>query len=507
LSSSDGSSDLTILHQGDGAMINSLNVDCIVPVENHPISNVKSDILPSSPPRKAASNRKPKRVSRAPLRDPAKPRIIILDSLGLPHSATCTNLKQYLVAEIKDKKGKDVSPPKEIGMLARNISLQDNHSDCGLYLLAYITKFLEAPDDFVSGVYQKRTDLVWEPKASEMRNDVRSLLMNLQRTIVPLKSGKSRSKRVEKAAKEPPQPFMIQDSAEQAPSSMEASTAVQNPAALPVSKMSSPKQEVHSHATKPTLAESTGGRSPEVDLSSSGHREEEETRKEAGISESCPMEIVDSPENKRFTDAPQPGRRILAREALATSPKSQSWSSQNSAESSSTLPQRQSADVVKGHHSVRQLAAAMLPDPPSTPGLTYPLVSDGRRSDSHSPDMSTIVIMDESLPRVEGGADALGADSSLLSIDELDSEGDLHMSRSPIVQPTAENDESHPPDDDSESITNRLTQACINGAQSSPAPNPKTIVPGSFSDEDDSMLLESDTQNFDEKERNENTLA
>ncbi|EHL01364.1 putative Ubiquitin-like-specific protease 2 [Glarea lozoyensis 74030] len=448
LSSSDGISDLPILHRGDEAVTNASDVDCIVPVEDHPIANVKSDILPRSPPKKAASNRKAKRISRLPLRDPAKPRIIILDSLGLPHSATCTNLKQYLVAEIKDKKGKNVEPPKEIGMLARNISLQDNHSDCGLYLLAYITKFLEAPDDFVSGVYQKRTDLVWQPKASEMRNDVRSLLLNLQKNIVTPKSGKSRSKRTEKAAKERQGSLKTQDYAQQLPSKTETSKAEQDHVATPLTKSLSPKPEVHTYATKQTFTESKGGRSPELGPSSSGHREEDEIHRDAGISESCPMEIDDSPENKRFTDASQQGRRSPAREALAPSPKSQSSSSQNSAESSSTLPQRQTEDVVEGDNSVHQSAASMLPDPPSTPGLRYPLVGDGRRSDSHTPGLSMSVIMDEPLPRVEGGADALCADSSPQSIDEPDCGDDLDTSRSQIVQPSAENHEPLPSDDD-----------------------------------------------------------
>jgi len=135
--------------------------------------------------------------------DPTQPRIITLDSLGLKHSPTCTNLKDYLIAEIKSKKKIDISPPGSLGMTAVNIPQQTNYFDCGVFLLSYIEEFLKRPDDFVHKILQGQELDIQFQKASDTRNYIREILLELQKDQVAeterLKKEKSKSKRSAKA--------------------------------------------------------------------------------------------------------------------------------------------------------------------------------------------------------------------------------------------------------------------------------------------------------------------
>ncbi|KAB5563319.1 hypothetical protein GE09DRAFT_778571 [Coniochaeta sp. 2T2.1] len=111
--------------------------------------------------------------------DPTEPRIITLDSLGMTHSPVCTALKQYLLAEFKDKKGKDIEYNKvSIGMRATKIPEQNNFCDCGVYLLGYVAEFLRDPDNFTQSLLQ-RENKQWDFNASEMRNKIRQLIFEL----------------------------------------------------------------------------------------------------------------------------------------------------------------------------------------------------------------------------------------------------------------------------------------------------------------------------------------
>ncbi|RYP29170.1 hypothetical protein DL767_006863 [Monosporascus sp. MG133] len=122
-----------------------------------------------------------KRQSGASRRnDPDQPRIITLDSLGGSHSPACNFLKQYLVAELRDKKGIEISAPGALGMTAKKIPLQSNYCDCGLYLLGYIQEFLKDPDRFIRSVLQQE-DIPWNLNPSDLRNDIRDVIFKLQR--------------------------------------------------------------------------------------------------------------------------------------------------------------------------------------------------------------------------------------------------------------------------------------------------------------------------------------
>ncbi|PVH88802.1 cysteine proteinase [Cadophora sp. DSE1049] len=112
--------------------------------------------------------------------DPLQPRIITLDSLGLKHSPTCTNLKNYLISEIRAKKKVDIPAPRSLGVTAVNIPQQTNYVDCGLFLLNYVEQFLKHPDKFIHDILQTRDLEIELPTASFMRNHIRQILFDLQ---------------------------------------------------------------------------------------------------------------------------------------------------------------------------------------------------------------------------------------------------------------------------------------------------------------------------------------
>ncbi|KAI1117198.1 hypothetical protein F5Y14DRAFT_374457 [Nemania sp. NC0429] len=122
-----------------------------------------------------------KRLSVGPRKlDPNQPRIITLDSLGAPHSPTCTYLKQYLVAELKDKRRIEITPPGAMGTTAKGIPEQTNHCDCGLFLLGYIQQFLLDPDNFVKSLLQRDGEIPWDLDPSKLRKNIRDLIFSLQ---------------------------------------------------------------------------------------------------------------------------------------------------------------------------------------------------------------------------------------------------------------------------------------------------------------------------------------
>ncbi|KAI1663061.1 cysteine proteinase [Daldinia decipiens] len=111
---------------------------------------------------------------------PDQPKIITLDSLGLAHSPACSCLKQYLIAELKDKKGIEILNPGALGMTAKEVPQQTNHCDCGLYLLGYIKEFLKDPDGFVRNILL-HNHIAWDLNPSELRNNIRDLIFDLQK--------------------------------------------------------------------------------------------------------------------------------------------------------------------------------------------------------------------------------------------------------------------------------------------------------------------------------------
>lgn len=177
--------------------------------------------------------------------NPADPRIITLDSLGASHSPVCSHLKQYLIAEFRDKKGKDVeySQPS-IGMRATNIPEQDNFCDCGVYLLKYVSEFLENPDKFIQSILQ-REPREWDFDASKMRNDIRQLIFDLH---APYQKEQEEAKRQRALAKRRREQNKSEGAVDGSGSSAPGSSASKSPAERAVSPQ---KVEDPSHRPSP----------------------------------------------------------------------------------------------------------------------------------------------------------------------------------------------------------------------------------------------------------------
>jgi Ulp1 family protease len=110
---------------------------------------------------------------------PRQTTIITFDSLDLPRSPTIRLLREYICQEAVSKRGVEIDPKEIKGMRARQIPLQPNFSDCGLYLLAYIEKFVQDPDTFITRVMQRDMDAHadWPPLGSGMlRHRLRKFL-------------------------------------------------------------------------------------------------------------------------------------------------------------------------------------------------------------------------------------------------------------------------------------------------------------------------------------------
>ncbi|KAJ9365137.1 hypothetical protein DTO280E4_792 [Paecilomyces variotii] len=125
---------------------------------------------------------KKKQGRSLPKYDPKQPVIITFDSLDLPRSPTVRCLREYLYEEGKSKRGIDVDVKAIKGMTAREIPLQPNFSDCGLYLLAYMEKFIQDPDSFVTKLLQRdmKTETDWPSlKSGLLRRRLRKFLDDL----------------------------------------------------------------------------------------------------------------------------------------------------------------------------------------------------------------------------------------------------------------------------------------------------------------------------------------
>ncbi|KAJ5365837.1 Peptidase C48 SUMO/Sentrin/Ubl1 [Penicillium concentricum] len=100
--------------------------------------------------------------------DPNQTTIITFDSLDMPRSPTIKILREYICREAESKRGVELDPNDVKGMRARDIPLQPNFWDCGLYLLAYLEKFVQSPDWFITKVLQRSMSSIddWPPLGS-----------------------------------------------------------------------------------------------------------------------------------------------------------------------------------------------------------------------------------------------------------------------------------------------------------------------------------------------------
>lgn len=111
--------------------------------------------------------------------DPKAPRVITLDSLDGTHSAVASQLKVYLIQEIRERKGLEVEAPSPFGTTAKDIPMQHNFTDCGVFLLGYIEEFMKDPHRFAKRILQQeKRD--WNVDAPELRHKIRDLIFGLQ---------------------------------------------------------------------------------------------------------------------------------------------------------------------------------------------------------------------------------------------------------------------------------------------------------------------------------------
>lgn len=140
-------------------------------------------LLASPTPKSDIGGKKKSRRKSAPglkKYDPDEPIIIVLDSLGATHPRTVRHLKDYVLEEGKAKRNIDAIIDKS--MNPKEIPLQNNFCDCGLFLLGYLDKFFVNPKEFVTKILTREmsVEIDWpdlDPK--QMRNCIRNLLFKL----------------------------------------------------------------------------------------------------------------------------------------------------------------------------------------------------------------------------------------------------------------------------------------------------------------------------------------
>ncbi|BAE61549.1 unnamed protein product [Aspergillus oryzae RIB40] len=150
-------------------------------------------------PRKGSKKAKPSGKPGGAKFDIRQATIITFDSLDLSRSPTISNLRDYLYEEAKSKRGIEIDRSLIRGMRARAIPLQSNYSDCGLYLLAYLEKFVQNPDLFVKKLLRKemKTQDDWPLlRSGILRRRLRDFLDDLYDEQADLDTEKDSEKRI-----------------------------------------------------------------------------------------------------------------------------------------------------------------------------------------------------------------------------------------------------------------------------------------------------------------------
>ncbi|KAJ9660611.1 hypothetical protein H2201_006869 [Coniosporium apollinis] len=160
--------------------------------------------------------------------DPSDPVIIILDSLGVAHNKTARNLKDYIIEEGKAKRSLDIDIKDLEAMTARNIPLQDNFCDCGLFLLGYVEKFLQNPTEFVRKVLTRDMDAEkdWpEMDPRQMRHNIREILQQEYKKQADARLAEKEKRKAELRRRKKEREQLAKDAAAQPTSSQPAPDA------------------------------------------------------------------------------------------------------------------------------------------------------------------------------------------------------------------------------------------------------------------------------------------
>lgn len=112
-----------------------------------------SDLAPESSGKSNGSAKKKgkKRKSEPHLKRVSthKPAIITLDSLGLTRYPAVSALKHYIAQEASVRLEKEIDIADIQGLSAKKIPTQSNYSDCGLFVCAYLERFVVDPTSFM----------------------------------------------------------------------------------------------------------------------------------------------------------------------------------------------------------------------------------------------------------------------------------------------------------------------------------------------------------------------
>lgn len=209
-----------------------------------------SDDVTASPSTQSPERFKPRRSIGGSLSkvDTKAPKIITLDSLDGSHSATCKTLKTYLENEARDKKGVELASVPG-GMKGKDVPGQDNHCDCGVFVLGYMEEFLKDPDEAARRLLQKER-LEWNIRPQHLRNKVRSLLFDLQKQQQSRQTEELAKKKILRAQKK------AAAAATSEPSNNNSASQSRGPSSSPaISKPASPDPAKSSPAEKAPVKE------------------------------------------------------------------------------------------------------------------------------------------------------------------------------------------------------------------------------------------------------------
>ncbi|KAL1915273.1 uncharacterized protein VTP21DRAFT_7549 [Calcarisporiella thermophila] len=117
-----------------------------------------------------------KRIWRNPQESPF---IICFDSLGTTHPTVFTNLNRYLMCEASERL--KVNTSVKIPGIYAKVPTQNNHCDCGIFLLHYVETFLSDPRKYLDMLVNKvDKEHEWQPrKIHTKRRRIQELMFKM----------------------------------------------------------------------------------------------------------------------------------------------------------------------------------------------------------------------------------------------------------------------------------------------------------------------------------------
>ncbi|KAK7545066.1 uncharacterized protein J3D65DRAFT_664264 [Phyllosticta citribraziliensis] len=178
--------------------------------------------------------------------DPDCTTVIVFDSLGATHPKTVKTLKQYIIAEAKAKLGLALTARDIQTINAKDIPLQPNYYDCGVFVCGYFEKFMQDPDGFVKKIMYKEMDRVQDWPNLDPLNIRRSTLM----TLLTLQQGQYRERKEVKKKKKKEEAEKQNSATPKESSPAKASTDSSDDNAQPVTHPPQPPTELSTSVWK-----------------------------------------------------------------------------------------------------------------------------------------------------------------------------------------------------------------------------------------------------------------